>query len=154
MGKQRYRVKRELSMTKAGSREGWTMPVGSVSIDSYSIADGSQWLEFDGGTHLPLSYVVENADFFEVEELTVDKPKLDEIVEKIKAGIPPTDEEVQVVREAFAEIGAIFETMRVHVAAAAEVFANVWQSYMASLPPSFVDEIERRVKEKEDADRC
>ncbi len=83
----------------------------------------------------------------------MNKPRLDEIAEKIKAGIPPTDEELQLVREAFAEIGEVFESMRVHIAAAAEVFANVWQSYMASLPPSFVDEIGRRVKEKEDADR-
>lgn len=83
----------------------------------------------------------------------MDKPKLDNIIEKVKAGIPPTDEEVRLVREAFAEIGEVFESMRAHVAAAAEVLFNVWQSYMNSLPPSLVDEIERLAKEREDARR-
>ncbi len=83
----------------------------------------------------------------------MDKPNLDAIVEKVKAGIPPTDEEIQLVREAFAEIGEVFESMRAHVAAAAEVIANVWQSHMASLPQSFKDELERLAKEKEDARR-
>jgi hypothetical protein len=83
----------------------------------------------------------------------MDKPNLDAIVEKVKAGIPPTDEEVQLVREAFVEIGEVFESMRAHVAAAAEVLFNVWQSYMNSLPASLVDDIERLAKEREDARR-
>ena len=83
----------------------------------------------------------------------MDKPNLDAVVEKIKAGISPTDEEIQLVHQEIAEIGATFETLRAHVTAAAEMVATVWQSYIASLPPEFVAEIEQLAKERGNAKR-
>ena len=70
------------------------------------------------------------------------------VIAKLKKGEPPTDEDREVVRLAFAELGEVFESMRLHAEAALEGIRIVWASYVNALPDEYVDTLNRQIVEK------
>ena len=70
------------------------------------------------------------------------------VIAKLKKGEPPTDEDREVVRLAFAELGEVFESMRLHAEAALEGIRVVWASYVNALPDGYVDALNRQIVEK------